>query len=65
MVKTFAVLLHLLLGSLLMLPAVAAHAENDKWYRVELLVFDNPTGADTEEWKHYRRSPTLTKQPTW
>jgi len=57
MIKTFAVLLHLLLGSLLMLPAVAAHAENDKWYRVELLVFDNPTGADTEEWEAL---PTLT-----
>ncbi|WP_279248086.1 CsiV family protein [Candidatus Marimicrobium litorale] len=51
MVKTFAALLSLLLGGLLLLPALAAHAENDKWYRVEILVFDNPAGANAEEWE--------------
>ena len=51
MVKTFTTLLHLLLGGLLLLPALATLAEDDKWYRVELLVFDNPAGANAEDWE--------------
>lgn len=51
MVKVFAAPLRLLLGGLLLLPALAAQTENDKLYRVELLVFDSPAGADAEEWE--------------
>jgi hypothetical protein len=50
-----------LFGSLLLLLPLYTQAQNERWYRVEMLIFSNSGGSTSEEWE---ATPTLTYPAT-
>ena len=40
-----------LFGSLLLLLSLGTQAQNEKWYRVEMLIFSNSGGSTSEDWE--------------
>ena len=40
-----------LLAPLLLAGSLSSAAQSERWYQVELLIFSNPTGANSEQWE--------------